>query len=91
MEPGDVVVFQLYNGPEFALLWLASQRLGAIASPINFRLSSGETAYVLDDSRPGVFVHDAALAGDGVRRAGQGRARPRRASPWSASPPSTRS
>ena len=26
---GDVVVFQLHNGPEFALLWLAAQRLGA--------------------------------------------------------------
>jgi len=59
---GDVVVFQLFNGPELALLWLAAQRLGAIASPINFRLSSGETAYVLDDSRPSAFVYDAALA-----------------------------
>jgi acyl-CoA synthetase (AMP-forming)/AMP-acid ligase II len=59
--PGDVVVFQLFNGPEFALLWLAAQRIGAIASPINFRLSSGETAYVLDDSAPRVYVHDTAL------------------------------
>jgi acyl-CoA synthetase (AMP-forming)/AMP-acid ligase II len=49
---GDVVCFQLYNGPEFALLWLAAQRLGAIASPVNFRLSPGETAYILDASRP---------------------------------------
>jgi len=61
VRPGDVVVFQLYNGPEFALLWLASMRLGAVASPINFRLSSGETAYVLDDSTPAAFVHDASL------------------------------
>jgi acyl-CoA synthetase (AMP-forming)/AMP-acid ligase II len=68
VRPGDVVVFQLYNGPEFALLWLAAQRLGAIASPINFRLSPGETAYVLDDSRPRAFIHDAAL-GDMVRDA----------------------
>ena len=62
VRPGDAVVFQLYNCPEFALLWLAAQRLGAVASPINFRLSSGETAYVLDDSRPRAFVYDAALA-----------------------------
>jgi acyl-CoA synthetase (AMP-forming)/AMP-acid ligase II len=61
VAPGDVVVFQLFNGPEFALTWLAAQRLGAIAAPINFRLSPGETAYVLDDSRPSVFVYDAAL------------------------------
>ncbi|MFN8201673.1 MAG: AMP-binding protein [Solirubrobacteraceae bacterium] len=60
--PGDVVVFQLFNGPPFALLWLAAQRLGAVAAPINFRLSPGETAFVLDDSRPRAFVYDAALA-----------------------------
>jgi acyl-CoA synthetase (AMP-forming)/AMP-acid ligase II len=59
---GDVVVFSLFNCPEFVLLWIAAQRLGAIAAPINFRLSSGETAYVLDDSRPTVLVYDAALA-----------------------------
>ncbi|MGX6449204.1 class I adenylate-forming enzyme family protein [Patulibacter sp. S7RM1-6] len=60
--PRDVVVFQLFNGPEFALLWLAAQRLGAVAVPVNFRLAPGETAHVLDDSRPKVFVHDASLA-----------------------------
>ena len=59
----DVVVFQLFNCPEWALLYLAAQHLGAIGSPINFRFSAGETAYVLDDSRPAVYVYDAALAG----------------------------
>jgi len=70
--PGDVVTFQLMNGPEFAMLYLAAQTLGAVASPINFRFSSGETAHVLDDSRPRVFVHDASLAdtaADALRRA----------------------
>jgi acyl-CoA synthetase (AMP-forming)/AMP-acid ligase II len=69
---GDVVAYQLYNGPEFALLWLAAQRLGAVASPINFRLAPGETAYVIDDSRPAAFVYDAALqapARDALARA----------------------
>lgn len=65
---GDVVAFQLLNGPEFALLWLAAQRLGAIASPINFRLAPGETAHILDDSRPAVYVYDVALA-DAARAA----------------------
>jgi acyl-CoA synthetase (AMP-forming)/AMP-acid ligase II len=60
---GDVVVMQLLNGPEFALTWLAAQRLGAVSAPVNFRLSAGETAYVLDDSRPQAFVYDAALTG----------------------------
>jgi acyl-CoA synthetase (AMP-forming)/AMP-acid ligase II len=60
---GDAVVFSLFNGPEFVLVWLAAMRLGAIAAPINFRLSSGEVAHVLDDSRPRAFIYDAALAG----------------------------
>ncbi|MBS1862613.1 MAG: AMP-binding protein [Actinobacteria bacterium] len=61
VRPGQAVVFQLFNGPEFALTWLAALRLGAIATPINFRLSAGETAHVLDDSRPAAFIFDAEL------------------------------
>ncbi len=64
VRPGEVVVYQLYNSPEFAQLYLATQAAGAVGSPINFRLSPGETAYILDDSRPRIFVHDAALARD---------------------------
>jgi acyl-CoA synthetase (AMP-forming)/AMP-acid ligase II len=60
--PGDVVAFQLLNGPEFALLWLACQRLGAIAAPLNFRLAAGETAHILDDSLPAAYAYDTALA-----------------------------
>jgi acyl-CoA synthetase (AMP-forming)/AMP-acid ligase II len=62
VRAGDAVVFSLFNGPEFVLVWLAAQRLGAIAAPINFRLSPGEVAYVLDDSHPRAFFYDAALA-----------------------------
>ena len=60
---GAAVVFSLFNGPEFVLVWLAAMRLGAIAAPINFRLSPAEIAHVLDDSRPRAFIYDAALAG----------------------------
>jgi acyl-CoA synthetase (AMP-forming)/AMP-acid ligase II len=70
---GDVVVFSLFNCPEFVLLWLATQRIGAIAAPINFRLSPGEVAHVLDDSRPRAYVYDEALAAtarDALARAG---------------------
>ncbi len=59
---GEAVVFSLFNSPEFVLVWLAAMRLGAIAAPINFRLSPGEIAHVLDDSRPRAFLYDAALA-----------------------------
>ncbi len=62
VRQGDPVVFSLFNSGEFVLLWLAAQRLGAIAAPINFRLSPGEVAHVLDDSRPRGFVYDVTLA-----------------------------
>jgi acyl-CoA synthetase (AMP-forming)/AMP-acid ligase II len=61
VRPGDLVAYQLFNGPEFALLYLATQRLGAIGSPVNFRLAPGESAHVLDTGRPRVFVYDTAV------------------------------
>jgi acyl-CoA synthetase (AMP-forming)/AMP-acid ligase II len=61
VHPGDAIVFSLFNGPEFVLSWLGAMRLGAIPTPINFRLSAGEVAYILDDSQPSAFVYDQAL------------------------------
>ncbi|WP_037578167.1 class I adenylate-forming enzyme family protein [Phaeacidiphilus oryzae] len=79
VREGDLLAFQLLNGPEFALLWLAAQRMGAVASPVNFRLAPGETAHVLTTGEPRVFVYDTsvgeeagralALAGDAGRPA----------------------
>ncbi|MEJ2887529.1 class I adenylate-forming enzyme family protein [Actinomycetospora aeridis] len=59
--PGDVVVYQLFNSPAFAELYLATQACGAVGAPVNFRLAAGETAHVLDDSEPTVLVYDTAL------------------------------
>jgi acyl-CoA synthetase (AMP-forming)/AMP-acid ligase II len=61
--PGDVVAYQLFNGPEFAQLYLATQVCGAVGSPLNFRLAAGEIAHVLDDSAPAVFVYDTDVTG----------------------------
>ncbi|NDK90306.1 AMP-binding protein [Gordonia desulfuricans] len=58
VAPGDVVAYQLLNGPEFAQLYLATQAAGAVGSPVNFRLAAGETAVILDVSRPKVYVYD---------------------------------
>ncbi len=33
VSPGDVVLYQLYNSPQFVLSYLAPQKLGAINSP----------------------------------------------------------
>lgn len=57
---GDVVCYQLMNRPEFAFLYVATQGLRAVGSPMNFRLAPGETAFILDDSRPAVFFFEAA-------------------------------
>ncbi|HET7387309.1 MAG TPA: AMP-binding protein [Nocardioidaceae bacterium] len=68
LAPGDVLVHQLLNGPEFAELYLATQVAGAVGAPINFRLAPGETAFILDDSRPRVYVYDTELT-EPTRRA----------------------
>jgi acyl-CoA synthetase (AMP-forming)/AMP-acid ligase II len=60
---GDRVTYQLFNGPQFAILYLATQRLGAVGVPINFRLAPGETAHILGDSEPVVYVYDQEIAG----------------------------
>lgn len=57
----DVVMYQLFNCAEFVFCYLAPQKLAAVNSPINFRLSSGETAEIIDHSKPNVFVYDAEI------------------------------
>lgn len=57
----DLVMYQLLNCAEFAFFYLAPRKIGAINCPVNFRLSYGETAYILDDSRPSVYVYDSEL------------------------------
>lgn len=58
----DIVMYQLQNCIEFVCCYLAPQKLRAINSPINFRLASGETALLIDDARPKVFIYDTAYA-----------------------------
>lgn len=61
VRPNDVVTYQLMNCPEFAFIYIGCQRVGVINNPINFRLSAGETAYILEDSRATVFIFDISL------------------------------
>lgn len=58
IKKGDVVVYQLLNSPTFVFCYLGPQKIGAVNCPINFRLSSGETAYILDESKPAVYIYD---------------------------------
>jgi acyl-CoA synthetase (AMP-forming)/AMP-acid ligase II len=47
---GDRVALLLHNGFEFPESLLACHRVGAVAVPINFRLTADEIAYILDDA-----------------------------------------
>ena len=72
---GDRVAIMTGNRPEFIEAMLAANLLGAIAVPVNFRLTGPEVAYILADCEPAVIVADAfgkgaveaalALAGEG--------------------------
>ncbi|MFS0729576.1 AMP-binding protein [Curtobacterium sp. 1P10AnD] len=58
--PGSVVMVELFNGPEFAITYLACHRIGAVFSPTNFRLAPDEVAFIIEDSAPVILLHDAA-------------------------------
>ena len=68
VRKNDLVMYQLFNCAEFVFAYLAPQKIGAINCPINFRLSSGETAIIIDDSKPKVFIYDSEI-GEMVEKA----------------------
>lgn len=74
----DVVTYQLLNSAEFIYCFLAPQKIGAIHNPINFRLSPGETAYIIDDSKPAVFLYDAEVKEDALRALALAKHQPKR-------------
>ncbi|WP_349827645.1 AMP-binding protein [Brevibacterium litoralis] len=57
--PGDRVAILSTNRPEFLLTTLATWTLGALVVPVNFRLTPGEVAYILDNTRPTVLLVEA--------------------------------
>jgi fatty-acyl-CoA synthase len=62
VRAGDRVAILMGNRPEYVELLVAVNRLGAIAVPLNFRLSPGEVAYVLDDSGAALLFADEGTA-----------------------------
>jgi fatty-acyl-CoA synthase len=59
---GDRVMILMLNRPEFVETCLAATMLGAIAVPVNFRLSPPELAYLVDDCGAAVLVTEPTLA-----------------------------
>ena len=62
VRAGDHVALLMYNRIEFVETFLAIQKLGACAVPVNFRLVPEELEYVLADSRSVGIVTDPELA-----------------------------
>ncbi|MGN7168803.1 class I adenylate-forming enzyme family protein [Paenibacillus cellulositrophicus] len=74
----EVIVYQLLNSAEFVFSYLAPQKIGAINCPINFKLSPGETAFILDDSKPAVYIYDAEIKETAEQALAMAKHRPRR-------------
>lgn len=59
---GDRVMILMLNRPEFVESVLAANMLGAIAVPVNFRLTPTELAFLVDDCEARVMITEPVLA-----------------------------
>ncbi len=59
IKKGDVIMYQLLNCPVFAFAYVAAHKIGAVNCPVNYRLSAGEIALTIDDSKPEIFIYEA--------------------------------
>lgn len=67
VRPGDRVAFYVSTSENSVTTYFACQFLGAVAVPMNFRLSPGEAAYILKDSGARVLVYGRALTGNTLK------------------------
>lgn len=56
---GDVLMLQLLNSPEFAFSYVAAHKTGGVCCPVNYRLSPGELAQIIEDTHPSVIMCNA--------------------------------
>lgn len=54
----DAVLYLLPNSPQFAISYIAPQKIGAINCPANFNLAAGETSLLINHNKPKVFIYD---------------------------------
>jgi len=57
VRPGDRVAFYVSNSENSVTTYFACQMLSAVAVPINYRLSSGEVVYLLQDSGARILIY----------------------------------
>lgn len=58
MKKGDVIMYQLLNCPEFVFVYVACHKLHTVNCPVSYRLSPGEIAQNIDDSKPRILLFD---------------------------------
>ena len=56
VKKGDVIMLQMLNCPEFVFAYVACHKMQCICCPVNFRLSPGEMAWNIDDSKPAIVI-----------------------------------
>src|SRR6185437_1710384 len=61
VEPGDRVMLLAQNGFEWVESFFGVMRTGAIAAPLNFRLTAAELAAITSDCDPAAAIVDAEL------------------------------
>ncbi|BAH52083.1 acyl-CoA synthetase [Rhodococcus opacus] len=61
LRPGDRLALLSHNCWQYPVLNFATARLGVVLVPINFMLTGGEIAYILDDCAADAFVVEDAL------------------------------
>src|SRR3977135_923699 len=59
---GDRVLILMLNRTEFLEAFLAANKLGAIAVPVNFRMTPPEIAFLVSDCQARVMITEAVLA-----------------------------
>ncbi|WP_121744476.1 long-chain-fatty-acid--CoA ligase [Natronorubrum halophilum] len=58
IEKGDRVATVLYNGSEMALTVYACAKIGAVFTPLNFRLPAGEIEYIVTDAEAELLLFE---------------------------------
>lgn len=73
VRPYDRVALFMRASEAIVTLYFACQKLGAVAVPVNFRLSTGEVSHVLQDSGARLLAYEDSLADTALAAAGRGK------------------
>ncbi len=73
VRPGDRVAFYVSTSENSVTTYFACQILGAVAVPLNYRLSPGEATFIIKDSGARILVYGRHLAENALKIAAQTR------------------